>query len=111
MSKSLTSIHTSLLQERENIDARIQELESQLGNTIISLIRQQNGFKTPFPLLCGALIDTLNAIDSNTEMHSEWQEKGEKFLRSIKAVSRSKRKSGQNKKTIKELNNDHSRAA
>lgn len=75
MSKSLTSIHTSLLQERENIDARIQELESQLGNTIISLIRQQNGFKTPFPLLCGALIDTLNAIDQNLTIGLELEQK------------------------------------
>lgn len=111
MSKHLTSVHASLLQERENINARIHELETQLGNTIVSLIRQHNGFKTPYPLLCGALIDTLTNLDSNTEKHSQWQDMGDKFLKSFSSKKRSDRKSKPAKNQIKDTDNDHSRAA
>ncbi|MBW8308335.1 MAG: hypothetical protein K0M45_01625 [Candidatus Paracaedibacteraceae bacterium] len=52
MSKSLTHNHALLLNEREQLDAKIRELETQLGDGIVTLIKQHQGFKIPYPLLC-----------------------------------------------------------
>lgn len=83
MVKSLTKSHENLLQEREKIESQIKDLESKLGSGIIALIKQNNGFKVPYPLLCGAIQETLDNLNIQKDKHQNWTQKGDKFLRSI----------------------------
>ena len=83
MAKSLTKTHEDLLQERLKIEEQIKKTESKLGEGIVTLIKQHDGFKVPYSVLCGALIETLNKIDNDKAKQQDWQVQGDKFLRSI----------------------------
>lgn len=92
MVRSLTKSHENLLQEQEKIESQIKELESKLGNGIVTLIKQNNGFKVPYPILCGAILETLQRIESDNQKHDQWKEQGERFLRSISPASKKENK-------------------
>ncbi|MBW8308336.1 MAG: hypothetical protein K0M45_01630 [Candidatus Paracaedibacteraceae bacterium] len=111
MSKSLTHNHALLLNEREQLDAKIRELETQLGDGIVTLIKQHQGFKIPYPLLCGAILEALTTLESSPDKHQQWQEQGEKFLRSMTLSTRSKRKAKTAPQQDLETENDHRRVA
>ena len=83
MAKSLTKTHEDLLQERLKIEEQIKQTEFKLGEGIVTLIKQHDGFKLPYSVLCGALIETLNKIDHDQSKQQDWKTQGDKFLRSI----------------------------
>lgn len=111
VSKSLTSTHASLLQEREKLESKIKTLESQLGDGIIALIRKNNGFNIPYPILCGAILETLQTIETKKDKHLEWQQQGEKFLRLIQQNSLSSHKKKSKKDITANKANDNIQAA
>lgn len=109
MAKSLAKLHAHLLSTKEDIDAKIRTLEAQLGEGILTLLKQQNAFTLPYPLLCGALIEAISTIETSSDQHQKWHQQGQTFISSLKRKKRYPSKSNKSKiKTNKDANHERS---
>lgn len=79
-----------MLQKKvDTLDRKIEELsiqkkkiETDIAHQLLHVIKAHSGFTLPFHALVGGLIDIIQTSKVHPQKMEEWQDAGEKFLKS-----------------------------
>ena len=75
----------------DNLKSQQHKIENDIAHQLLHVIKTHSGFTLPFHTLVGGLIEVIQTSKDNPHKREEWQQAGEKFLKSRRNLSAKKR--------------------